>query len=457
MSELALDAANARSAEDSEWRALVAIAIPVVVVQVGMMLMGVVDTLMVGHLSPQALAAAALGNLYYYNVIVLGMGTLMALDPLVSQAVGARDPVGVRQSIQRGLILAVVVSALSALPMIPATSVLRLFRQPADVVPATAAYVRISIAGVLPFLMFVVLRQSLQALGHLRHIVITIVVANVLNAVLDWVLIFGHMGLPALGVTGTAIATAISRWAMFLVLLAFAWRDLRPYVSPLDRESLLPRPLSRMLLFGLPIGVQQFLEISAFGAIGLLTGTLGAIQVAAYQIALNLAALTFMVPLGVAAAASVRVGNAVGAGDAPRARRAALLAYTMGAGFMATTAVLFLAAPRLLASLYTSDPALIAATVALIPIAGVFQIFDGSQTVGAGVLRGLGDTRVPLVAMLSGYWLVGVPVSVLLGLESGMGPQGLWWGFVAGLTSVATFLLWRVLVLFRRGVERVVI
>ena len=209
----------------------------------------------------------------------------MALDPLVSQAVGARDPVGVRQSIQRGLILAVVVSALSALPMIPATSVLRLFRQPADVVPATAAYVRISIAGVLPFLMFVVLRQSLQALGHLRHIVITIVVANVLNAVLDWVLIFGHMGLPALGVTGTAIATAISRWAMFLVLLAFAWRDLRPYVSPLDRESLLPRPLSRMLLFGLPIGVQQFLEISAFGAIGLLTGTLGAIQVAAYQIA----------------------------------------------------------------------------------------------------------------------------------------------------------------------------
>jgi MATE family multidrug resistance protein len=339
--------------------------------------------------------------------------------------------------------------------MIPAGSVLRLFRQPADIVPATVAYVHISIAGVLPFLLFVVLRQSLQALGHLRHIVLTIVVANVLNAALDWVLIFGHLGMPALGVTGTAIATAISRWVMFLVLLAFAWKDLRPYVSPLDPESLLRRPLARMLLFGLPIGAQQFLEISAFGAIGLLTGTLGAVQVAAYQVALNLAALTFMVPLGVGAAAAVRVGNAVGAGDAPRSRRAARIAYTLGAGFMTTTAVLFLAAPRLLASLFTSDAALIEATIALIPIAGVFQIFDGSQTVGAGVLRGLGDTRVPLVAMLSGYWLVGVPVSVVLGLKSGMGPQGLWWGFVAGLASVAIFLLWRVVVLFRRGVSRV--
>lgn len=208
-----------------------------------------------------------------------------------------------------------------------------------------------------------------------------------------------------------------------------------------------------MLAPGLPIGLQQFLEISAFGAVGLLTGTFGAVSVAAYQVAINLAALTFMVPLGISAAAAVRVGHAVGAGDLPHARRAAGKSYLLGAGFMCTTAALFLTLPRQLAGLYTRDAALVALAGSLIPIAGVFQIFDGLQAVGAGVLRGLGDTRVPLIAMIAGYWLIGVPISVALGFYSGMGSRGLWWGFVAGLASVAAFLLWRVRVLFRRGVS----
>jgi MATE family multidrug resistance protein len=286
---------------------------------------------------------------------------------------------------------------------------------------------------------------------------VTIIAANVLNAVLNWVLIFGHLGAPPLGVAGSAVATLISRWAMCLVLLALAWRELRPHLIKLDPASLAFGPVWRMLMLGLPIGLQQFLEVSAFGAIGLLTGTLGAIQVAAYQVALNLAALTFMVPLGVASAAAVRVGHAVGAGDMPRARLAARIAYLLGGGFMSLTAVLFLLAPRFFATLYSRDAALIASAAALIPIAGVFQIFDGTQSVGAGVLRGLGDTRVPLIAMLSGYWLIGVPVSVGLGFYSGMGSEGLWWGFVAGLATVAVFLLLRVRVLFRRGVSRVLV
>ncbi|MEX2152096.1 MAG: MATE family efflux transporter [Gemmatimonadaceae bacterium] len=439
----------------SEWRALTAIAVPVVIVQVGLMLMGVVDTLMVGHVSSNALAAVALGNLYFFNTIVIGMGALMALDPLVAQAVGANDHLGVTRSVQRGLILALLLGIVTMIPMLPAAAALRFFRQPEAVIPDAAAYVRISAAGVVPFLAFVVLRQSLQAIGRLAPIVLTIVLANVLNAGLNWILIFGHLGAPRLGVTGSAIATVIGRWAMLGLLLAFAWRDLRPHLRTLDRATLVPAPLWRMLLFGLPIGLQQFLEYSAFGAIGLLMGTFGAVQVASHQIALNLAALTFMVPLGVSAAAAVRVGHAVGAEDVVRSRRAARIAYVLGAGFMTSTAVLFLVFPRQLAGLYTTEATLIAIAGSLIPIAGVFQVFDGLQAVGAGVLRGLGDTRVPLIAMLSGYWLIGVPVSVLLAFQTGLGPQGLWWGFVAGLASVAIFLLWRVRALLRRDVSRV--
>lgn len=439
----------------SEWRALTSIAVPVVVVQVGMMLMGVVDTLIVGHVSPQALASVALGNLYVFNVIVIAMGALMALDPLVAQAVGADDRVAITRSIQRGLILALALGVATMFGMIPAGWVLRLFRQPAEVIPAAVSYIHISAAGLVPFLVFVVQRQSLQAIGRLAPIVITIVAANVLNAVLNWILVFGHLGAPPLGVAGSAIATVIARWAMCVMLLVLAWTELRPHLTVLDRESLRRQPLWRMLALGLPIGLQQFLEFSAFGAVGLLMGTFGAVQVAAHQIALILAALTFMVPLGVSAAAAVRVGHAVGAGDLPRARRAARIAYVLGAGFMSTTAVLFLTLPRPLAALFTPDATLIAIAGSLIPIAGVFQIFDGLQAVGAGVLRGLGDTRVPLIAMLAGYWLIGVPVSVLLAFRSGLGPQGLWWGFVAGLAAVGLFLLLRVRTLFRRGVSRI--
>ena len=444
-----------RAAGASEWRALLTIALPVVTVQVGLMFMGVVDTVMVGHVSGNALAAVALGNLYYFNAVVVAMGALMALDPLVSQAVGAGDQPAITRAVQRGMILSVVLALVTTLGLVPAAPLLRLFRQPAEIIPDAASYVHISAIGVWPFLAFTVLRQTLQAVGRLAPIVWTIVVANIVNAILNWILIFGHWGAPALGVAGSAIATAIGRVVMFLMLLAIAWKELRPHLGALDRSNFAPGPLWRMFALGFPIGLQLLLEYSAFAAVGLLMGTFGALQVASHQIALNLAALTFMVPLGVSAAAAVRVGHAVGAGDVAQSRRASRVSYLLGAGFMTTTAILFVAVPAALADLYSDEAAVIAIAASLIPIAGVFQIVDGMQAVGAGVLRGLGDTRVPLIAMLSGYWLIGIPVSVWLGFRTELGPVGLWWGFVAGLGSVAVFLLLRVRVLLRRGVERV--
>lgn len=438
----------------TEFRALMALALPVVAVQVGLMGMGVVDSIMVGHVSAAALAAVALGNIYFFNVIVFAMGTLFALDPIVAQAVGANDEAAVSRGIQRGLALAIGLSVLSALLMAPAAPVITWARQPAEIVPDAASYVRISIAGALPFLAFVVLRQSLQAMGRLAPIVITTVAANVLNAGLNWVFIYGHLGVPPLGVAGSAIATVVSRWIMFAALLGLAWPVLRPHLAPLRPESLRLKPLARMLAIGVPIGFQQVLEVGAFGTIGLLMGLFGMAQVAAHQIAIQLAALTFMVPLGISTAAAVRVGHAIGARDSDRARSAARVALICGAGFMALSALGMLTLPEWLARLFTGDASVIGIASLLIPVAGVFQVFDGIQAVAAGVLRGIGDTRAPLVAMLVGYWLIGLPVSLYLGFRTGAGPIGLWWGFVAGLSSVALFLSLRVATLFRGELRR---
>ena len=441
----------------SELRATVRLALPVVLVQVGMMFMGVVDTVMVGHVSAAVLAAVALGNLYFFNAIVLSQGTLMALDPIVAQAVGARDDEGVSRALQRGLLLAVGLSVVTAFLLLPAHAVLLATHQQPEIIPDTTAYIRISIGGVLPFLVFVVFRQTLQALHRVGAIVWTIVGANLTNAGLNWVFVYGHLGSPALGAAGSAIATLVSRWLMGCGLFALAWPALRPYLVPLRPDSFRAAPIGRVLQLGVPVGLQQLLESGAFGAIGLMMGVLGTKEMAAHQIAITLAALTFMVPLGVASAAAVRVGHAVGARDERRAREASRAAYVCGVGFMSLTALVFLSMPRLLATLFTSDVAAIAIAGVLIPVAGVFQIFDGAQAVGAGVLRGLGDTRAPLIGMIAGYWLIGLPVSLLLGFHTPLRAAGLWWGFVASLSIVALYLGLRIRVLFRRELARVAI
>jgi len=429
--------------------------VPVVFVQLGFMTMGVVDTLMVGRLSATALAAVALGNLYFFNVAIFSQGTLMALDPLVAQAIGANEKDAVSRAIQRGLLIAIMLSVLTALLLAPAAPMLRLLRQPAEIIPDAAAYARISIAGAIPYLAFVVLRQSLQAMHRVAPIVWTMIVANVTNAGLNWVFVYGHLGSPALGVAGSAIATAISRWLMTALLLMLAWRELRPALIPMRSDSWQWQPIARMLGIGLPIGAQQGLEVSAFGAIGLLMGVIGTVAMAAHQIAITLASLTFMVPLGVATAGAVRVGHAIGAGDEARARAAVRAAYICGVGFMTLTAAAFLSMPHLLSRMFTRDIEVATLASLLLPIAGVFQVFDGAQAVGAGVLRGAGDTTAPLYVMLASYWIVGVPVSAYLGFRTNLGAAGLWWGFVVSLAAVAIVLLLRIRTVFSRGLTRV--
>jgi MATE family multidrug resistance protein len=424
--------------------ALLRLAAPLVLIQVGSMLMGVVDTMMVGRLSATALAAAAIANVYFFAFSMFGMGVLFALDPIVAQALGAGDELAVQRGVQRGFLLATIVAVPVSLGLLTVRPALELAGQPAEVVPAAAGYVYRTVASVWPFYAFVVLRQTLQAHHRTAAIMITIVASNLLNAGLNYVLIYGGLGVAALGLYGSAWATTVSRWFMAVLLLVLGWPHHGRYLRRVAPNLLDRAALGRMLLLGVPIGMQFMLESGVFGVVGLLMGWLGVTQVAAHQVVLNLASLTFMVPLGVASAAAVIVGHAVGRGDAGGVRRSTVAALAVGACFMAAMAVLLIGAPELLSRAYTNDPSVLALAVLLMPIAGVFQVFDGLQVVSIGLLRGLGDTRVPVIVNVVGFWCIGMPVSLTLGFALGYGAVGLWWGFVVGLVIVATFLIARV-------------
>src|SRR5688500_9483247 len=417
------------------------------------MLMGVVDTVMVGRLSAEALGAVALGNLFFFTIAVIGWGTLMALDPVVAQAVGARDEPAIARGLQRGIILAGMVAVPTMLGLLPVALALRAMGQPAELIPDASRYIYIIIPGILPFYLFISFRQTLQALERIAPIVKAIVAANLLNALLNWSFIYGNAGAPAMGVAGAALATTISRFGLAAAVLYAGWDVLGPRLRPWRPESMDPRALRRMIRIGLPIGAQMFFEYGVFALVGALMGRIGTLAVGGHQIALNLSAIVFMVPQGIGAAAAVLVGQAIGAQDPPLARRSALGSVLLGGGFMAGAALLFLLIPETLAGLYTTDSGVLAIAGSLIVLGGFFAVFDGLQAVCIGILRGIGDTRGPVAISMVGYWLIGMPVSVLLGFPLGLGPDGLG----CGLAVTAAVLLIRVQVRLRTALRRIVI
>ena len=437
-----------------ELRALVALALPVAVVQMGLVAQGLVDTAMVGRVDAAQLGAVTLGNLYFFSVAVFGMGLLFALDPLVSQAFGAGDRDAIEIAIQRGLILSVGLAAVTSVLLALAEPVFVLLRQPEEVVPVAAAYARTQITAMLPFYAFIVFRQVLQAVGRVAPVVWTILLANVLNAFANWILIFGNMGAPALGAVGSGWATTISRWFMWLCALGLGWRVLTPYLQRMHRDLFVAGPFKRIVRLGSPIGLQLFLEFGAFGAIGILMGWLGTVAIAGHQIALSLAAFAFMIPLGISQAAAILVGRAVGRGDPAAARRSAGGAVLVCCLVMAATAAVFLGLPSVLAGQFTTETRVAAVAAGLIPVAGMFQLFDGLQVVCTGALRGVADTMRPMIYNMLGFWLFGMPLSLWLGFQLDMGPEGLWWGLAAGLGAVAVMLVARMWIRLGGPIER---
>lgn len=429
-------------------------AAPIVLINLGLQSMGVVDALMVGRFGGRAIAAVALGNFFFFNVSIFGIGLLCALDPVVSQALGAGAHRDAARGIQRGMVLAAVIAVVVWVALQPGEALLRAFGQPDEVVGDTGRYVRNRALGALPFFLFNALRQSLQALRTTRPLVLAVLLANGVNVIANWMLIFGNVGAPALGVSGSGLATAIAMWSMLALLAVFSASTLRPYLRPWWPEATAWPPMRRTLRIGIPIGVQFFFESFAFGLTALLMGWMGTASLAGHEIALNLAALTFMVPLGIAGAAAAVVGQAIGRGDMIGARRDAVAAIACGVGFMALTGLLFVAAPLWLATRFTQEAATVAVAASLIPLAGAFQVFDGLQAVTSGVLRGTGDTRVPALLHMLAFWGVGVPVGAYLGFQTPLRERGLWIGLVAGLAAAALLQSWRVSSRLRGDVRR---
>lgn len=441
----------------SELIEMARLATPIVLVNVGMQGMGLVDAIMLGRVSSVDLAAGGLGNFYFFGIAIIGIGILMALDPVIAQGVGAKDEAQIARGVQRGILMTAIIAAAVSLLFLPAQQVLALLRQPEEVVPLAAAYVLWSIPGMLPFFAFNMLRQVLQAFHRVGPVVIGVLVGNVLNAFLNWVLIYGNLGFEARGVVGSSIATSISRWAMALVVLAIAWPSVKPYLTRWYPESWTLAPLLRMFRLGFPVGMQFLAEAGAFGLTTVMTGWMGTTVLAGHEIALSLASMTFMVPMGVAAAAAVMVGHAIGRGDIAASRRDAVAALVVGVGFMAGCALLFAIIPEALAGVYTRDAATFALAATLIPIAAVFQVFDGTQVISASILRGAGDTRVPAILHALSFWAVGIPLGALLAFSFGRGAVGLWWGLTAGLAAAAVLQIQRVRLKLGRDIARVII
>jgi MATE family multidrug resistance protein len=433
----------------AKWRteltAMVTLAVPVVLSELGWMAQGVVDNIMVGKLGPAAIGAVALGNAVCYTPSLFGIGLLLGLDTLVSQSYGRKDHDDCHRWLAQGVYLACIITPPLMLIIAAASYGFTRFGVIPEVAGLAGSYLRILNWGTLPLLLYGGTRRYLQGVGQVRVITYTYVLANLLNWFGNWVLIYGKLGMPALGVNGSAVSTCVSRVVMAAALLGFAWRYERKRGHPLFHHWAGPQleRLRKLVRLGAPAAGQIVLEVGAWNLSTLSAGYLTPVALATHAIALNYASISYMVPLGVSAAAAVSVGHAVGAGDPDRARRAGWLALALGTSFMLLAAVAFLVAPKPLIELYTRDPRVLVVGPSLLWIAAAFQIFDGIQTVCTGALRGLGETRVPMFANLVGYWVMGLPLGFILCFVLKWGIYGMWIGLTLALIVISVTLLLR--------------
>jgi MATE family, multidrug efflux pump len=449
----------------AELRATLALATPLAVANLAQMAMGVSNMVMVGHLGAVPLAAAGLGGMLFFAIGVMLQGVPFAVAPLAAEALGAGDRAGAGRVAAAGLVLA----ALLALPFIAALTCvdngLELLGYNHLLAQEIGRYLRALAYGAPAFLGIAVLRSLLAALSHTRLVMAVLLACVVGNAALNWALIWGHLGMPALGLAGSGYASSVNQWLMFAGL-AFCVRIIPRLAALRIWHNMFALSWARMgaiLRLGLPIGVLRGIEVGVFAATGVLMGLLGAAALGAHQLVMNCASVSFMVPLGLSQAATVRVAYELGAGRAYAARRAGSTALALGIGFMMVAALVLLTFPQAIIGAYVNidDPAN-RATVEiarhLIVIAALFQVFDGIQVIAAGALRGYKDTVIPMLLATGGYWGVGFVGGCLFAFRLGYGPVGLWWGLALGLAAVAFLLTCRLYLLapaIRRSAEAV--
>ena len=426
-----------------EVRSLLALALPVILAEIGWMAMGLVDTIMVGPLGPAAIGATGMGSGVFTAIVIFGMGLMLGLDTFVSQAYGARRLDECVEWLHHGVWLAAIVGPLLMAVTWLVFVTLDWWGLHPDIRVLVGPYLRDISFGAIPLLLYAGFRRYLQGIHVVRPIMFALISANVVNAAANWVLIYGHLGFPALGVQGSAWATDLARGYMALFLYIALQRahrkrgDAHPHVPfRLDFDR-----VRRLIAVGAPAAAQITLEVGVFATATAMAGKLDPISSGAHQIALNVAGLAFMVPLGLASASAVRVGQAIGAGDPRRAIRSGWQALGVGAMLMLTLGAVLAAWPEPILRVFTDDGRLVIIGAQLLGVAAAFQLFDGTQAVATGVLRGMGNTHTPMIINVIGHWALGLPVGYALCFRYGWGVIGLWVGLSAGLIVVAVALM----------------
>lgn len=432
-----------------EFRPLLRLALPLVLTELSWMLMNLVDTVMVGRLpySAVAIGAVSLGGIFFNTIAFFGSSMLLGLDTLVAQSYGAGKLENCHRDFWNALYVALLLAPVFMVLVLAVLPFLAYFGVDPQVLAYTVPFVKVLTWSMLPLVLYFSFRRYLQSMAIVKPVVFVGVSANLVNLLGNWSLVYGHLGLPALGVTGSSWSTLISRVYMMLVLaIAIFYYD-RKRASGLWRVSrrLEMDRVREMLRLGVPAATQLLLEISAFTLATILIARLGAIPLSGHQIALNVISITFMVPLGIGSAAAVRVGHAIGAQDPHGAARAGWTALLFGATFMSFSAVMLFFFSHSIARIYSPDSEVVRMGSALLLVSAAFQLFDGLQVVTTGALRGAGNTRTPMFAHLFGYWIIGVPLGTILCFKFGLGAVGFWSGLCVALILIGSLLLlvWR--------------
>ena len=432
-----------------ELRPTLRLALPLILAEIGWMSMVIVDTMMVGRLpySAEAIGAVSIASSIFIVFAFFGEGLLVGLDTLVSQSFGAGRREDCHTSLVNGIYLSFAIAPFLAIPVWIISRYFERFGVTHPVAVLAAPYMRTLSAGLAPLLLYFAVRRTLQGMNMVRPIAFALITANLVNFIGNYVLIHGKLGFPAYGVTGSGIATCISRGYLALVLVVYLlWYD-RRHKTELLNTPLQPNldRIRQLIALGVPAAIQQTAEVAVFALVATLIARLGAVAQAGHQIALNTVALTYMVPLGLSSAAAVRVGQALGRRDPVGARNAGNTAILLGASFMSTMSVALLIFPRYIARFYTTNETVIHSATILLMAGAAFQLFDGIQTVATGSLRGTGDTRTPMLCHFSAYWLMGLPLGAYLCFRQHWGALGLWIGLSLSLILIGILLLlfWR--------------